>query len=91
MKMSTEETLQPFKSQMDTFLEAADKRTEKLMKKLDETAALFVKTLKFYKYVPKSGPLSDCTPGQFFELWAPFTNDFRDIWKKEFVMLNNEM
>lgn len=50
-----------------------------------------MKTLRFYKYVPKSGTLDECTPGQFFEFWAPFTNDFRDIWKKEIATINSEL
>lgn len=51
-----------------------------------------MKTLRFYKYVPKPGTImDDCTPGIFFEFWAPFTNDFRDIWKKEMAILTQEM
>lgn len=76
---------------MDTFLENAGKRIEKQHKKLDESKAIFMKTLKFYKFIPKSGTLDECTPGQFFEYWASFTNDFRDIWKKEMTTLNNEL
>lgn len=91
IKLSTEETLQPFKDQMTTFLADAVKRINEQTKKLQESTDIFIKTLKFYKFQPKSGPLSDVTPGQFFELWAPFTNDFRDIWKKEIHMLNNEL
>lgn len=76
---------------MDAFLERAVKRIGKLSKKLADGKDIFMKTLKFYKFMPKSGPLVEVTPGQFFEYWAPFTNDFRDIWKKEMIMLNNEM
>lgn len=88
---STPENMEPFSSQMETFLSLADKRTDKLLRKLADNHGTFMRTLKYYKYVPKSGPLADCTPGQFFELWSQFTNDFREIWKKEMVMLNNEM
>lgn len=88
---SNADNLQPFKNQMATFLENAEKRIEKQLKKLEESQTVFMKTLKFYKFIPKSGTIDECTPGQFFEYWAAFTNDFRDIWKKEMIMLNNEM
>lgn len=76
---------------MELFLDRALKRIEKLSKKLGDSKEIFLKTLKFYKFIPKSGPLNEVTPGQFFEYWASFTNDFRDIWKKEMTILNNEM
>lgn len=88
---STEENIQPFKDTTKNFLEAAKKRIGKQIKKLDESKKVFMKTLRFYKYVPKSGTLDECTPGQFFEFWAPFTNDFRDIWKKEIATINSEL
>lgn len=76
---------------MTSFLSDAVKRINEQTKKLQDSTEVFIKTLKFYKFQPKSGPLCDVTPGQFFEYWAPFTNDFRDIWKKEIYMLNNEL
>lgn len=76
---------------METFLDIATKRLDKNTKKQTEIMQLFIKTLKFYKFIPKKGTLNECTPGQFFEYWAPFTNDFKDIWKKEITILNNEM
>lgn len=51
----------------------------------------FIKTIKFYKFLPKSGKLEESTPQQFFELWSQFVNDFRDIWKKEMIILQNQM
>jgi len=47
--------------------------------------------MKFYHFIPKSGDLSQCTPAQFFEYWTNFSNDFKDIWKKEITMLTNEL
>ena len=91
ISLSTPENIEPFQSQMTAFLETANGKILELMKQVDDSKVLFHKTLKFYKFTPKSGSLDDCTPGQFFELWAPFTNDFRDIWKKEVAMLFDEM
>lgn len=91
IQCSTPENIQPFKDIIKGFLGVAMKRIDKQNKKLEESKKLFQKTLRFYKYVPKSGTMNDCTPGQFFEFWAPFTNDFRDIWKKEIASINNEL
>lgn len=91
IQCSTPENIHPFKGITKSFLGDAMKRIDKQNKKLDESKKLFQKTLRFYKYVPKSGTMNDCTPGQFFEFWAPFTNDFRDIWKKEIASINNEL
>lgn len=91
ISLSNDDNLQPFKDQMDTFLDMAEKRLDKLMYKLNESQQLFIKTLRFYKFTPKKGTMEECTPGQFFEYWSQFTMDFRDIWKKEMVILNNEM
>lgn len=40
----------------------------------------FKTTAKFYQFRPKS---SDEAVSEFFGIWAPFTKDFKDIWKKE--------
>lgn len=60
-------------------------------RQLDESIVIFKKTLKFYKYKPKTGTAEECTPGEFFNLWLTFVNDFRDIWKKEFDAINWEL
>lgn len=88
---ASEATLQPFKDLMAAFLEEANGRIERQAKRLEEAQTIFVKTLRFYKYLPKSGgAIEDCTPAQFFEQWAQFSTDFRDIWKKEKTLSYNE-
>lgn len=91
IEQSSEENLQPFKDKMESFMEDAAKRIQKQLKKLDDCKELFIKTMKFYKYIPRKGTLDETTPGQFFEIWAPFSIDFRDIWKKEMIILTNEL
>ncbi|XP_063699635.1 protein cappuccino-like isoform X2 [Culicoides brevitarsis] len=81
----------PFKEKMDAFLEEATTRLENKVEKLDKSKKIFVQALAFYKFNPKSGTLDECTPSQFFELWTPFTHDFRDIWIKEIDTLTNEI
>lgn len=88
---STAATVQPFKDLMAAFVTEADERIERQAKRLDESQALFRRTLRFFRYQPKSGAaLADCTPAQFFEHWEQFTTDFRDIWKKEMEHCFNE-
>lgn len=88
---SSVENLQPFKEKMEVFIEMAEKRVESRFYKLDDCKILFIKTMKFYKFAPKSGLLEDTTPGQFFEYWTAFTNDFNAIWKKEIQILTEEL
>uniref|UniRef100_A0A1A9WXV3 FH2 domain-containing protein n=1 Tax=Glossina brevipalpis TaxID=37001 RepID=A0A1A9WXV3_9MUSC len=88
---STESTLEPFKSKMEEFIEGATKTTDKLHTELDDCRDMFIEIMKFYHFIPRSGSLEQCTPSQFFEYWTNFTNDFKEIWKKEIASLWNQM
>nr|XP_019549917.2 LOW QUALITY PROTEIN: protein cappuccino [Aedes albopictus] len=88
---SAESNIQPFKEKMEAFIEVASKRIEKQFRKLDECREIFLKTMVFYKFTPKSGVIEDCKPEQFFELWAPFTHDLKSIFKKEILHLSTEL
>lgn len=68
---------------MDTFLSEANTRLEQHTINLAESQSLFITTLHFFKYQPKTGQLVDCTPGQFLEHWAQFCSDFHEVWKKQ--------
>lgn len=76
---------------MEEFIEHATKEVDKLNKELDECRDVFVETMKFYHFVPKTGTLEECKPEIFFEYWTNFTNDFKDIMKKEIAILWNEL
>ncbi|KPU74496.1 uncharacterized protein Dana_GF24632, isoform C [Drosophila ananassae] len=84
---------EPFKSKMEEFVAGAQESMDKLKQLLQECRDLFMKTMKFYHFTPKSGSvtLEKCTPDQFFEYWTNFTNDFKDIWKKMITDLLNEL
>ncbi|KMY88003.1 uncharacterized protein Dsimw501_GD22724, isoform D [Drosophila simulans] len=90
---SRPEIMEPFKSKMEEFVEGADKSMAKLHQSLDECRDLFLETMRFYHFSPKACTLTlaQCTPDQFFEYWTNFTNDFKDIWKKEITSLLNEL
>ncbi|XP_046803183.1 protein cappuccino isoform X3 [Lucilia cuprina] len=88
---STPQNMEPFKSKMEVFLKNSSKEIGKLFNELDECREVFVETMKFYHYAPKSGTLEQCTPNKFFEHWTNFTNDFKEIMKKEIAVLWNEL
>lgn len=88
---SAEEHIQPFKDKMEAFLTMATKKIESRFQKVEECKVQFLKTVKFYKYMPKSGTIDETTPAQFFEYWTSFTSDFNEIFKKEIVILTNEL
>ncbi|XP_058819666.1 protein cappuccino isoform X2 [Topomyia yanbarensis] len=87
----TETNIQPFKEKMEAFIEVASKRIEKQYGRLDECREIFVKTMIFYKFTPKSGTLEECKPELFFEPWTSFSHDFKNIFKKEILHISNEL
>lgn len=76
---------------METFLTMASNKVESRFMKIEEVKVIFIRTLKFYKYMARNGPLEDTTPSQFFEYWTSFTSDFNAIFKKEMLILTNEL
>ncbi|KAH8248583.1 hypothetical protein KR032_001076 [Drosophila birchii] len=93
LSASRPDILEPFKSKMEEFVEGADKSMAKLRQSLEECRELFLETMRFYHFSPKACTLTlaQCTPDQFFEYWTNFTNDFKDIWKKEITSLLNDL
>lgn len=90
---ASSEHREPFKSKMEEFTASAEKSVAKLHQLIDECRDIFLETMRFYHFSPKGCTLSlaQCTPDQFFGYWTNFTNDFKDIWKKEITILRNEM
>jgi formin 2 len=76
---------------MEAFINMAAQRIESRFQKVEECKVVFIKTLKFYKYMAKKGALEETTPAQFFEYWTSFTSDFSGIYKKELAILTNEL
>lgn len=76
---------------MEIFIEMALKKVGSRFQKLEECHGVFLKTIKFYKFAPKKGTLEETGPPQFFEYWTSFTSDFNDIFKKELLILTNEL
>ncbi|XP_059618174.1 protein cappuccino [Phlebotomus argentipes] len=88
---SSPENVQPFEEKMKVFLNAATDRLLLQKKEVSDCKRVFNKTMVFYKFSPKSGTLDDTKPEQFFEMWLAFSNDFKDIWKREIQDLTREL
>lgn len=88
---STEQNIQPFKDISEEFVQMATNKIDSQFKQLKECKVIFRETLDYFKHIPKTGTIDECTPSQFFELWLSFSIDFRDLWKKEMAAINAEM
>ncbi|CAH1110622.1 unnamed protein product [Psylliodes chrysocephalus] len=90
LETSTVENVQPFKDKMTAFLEQSKKQMATEWENLEECHKQFIATMKFYLFKPKKGPLETFSPDLFFELWLPFCDDFKNIFKKELIRLEKE-
>nr|XP_022901371.1 protein cappuccino-like isoform X1 [Onthophagus taurus] len=90
IQYSKPEHLEPFQEKMAAFMENAQKRLSSERENLAECKATFIETMKFYRFKPKKGTIETVMPSEFFNLWAPFCKDFKDIWKKEIMNLEKE-
>lgn len=75
---------------MTAFLEQSKKQMATEWENLEECHKQFIATMKFYLFKPKKGPLETFSPDLFFELWLPFCDDFKNIFKKELIRLEKE-
>ncbi|XP_056100695.1 formin-2 isoform X1 [Rhinichthys klamathensis goyatoka] len=80
--VSTEEHLQPFKDQMETFVSEAKTELECQEKQLSETHKMFLDLCVFFSVKAKGGE-KEVSPNTFFSVWHEFSSDFKDTWKKE--------
>lgn len=79
---SDTEHQEPFREQMNTFLEKADNEQKEQEENLEECRLKFLETKEYFSLQPKSKNESEW-PKEFFTPWVPFCNDFKNIWKKE--------
>lgn len=91
VESSTEQNIQPFKDISNEFVETGTNKIEYLFQRLKDCKIIFRETLDYFKHIPKTGTIDECTPSQFFELWVSFCVEFRDLWKKEMAIINAEM
>lgn len=88
---STDQNIQPFLKLSEEFVQTATNKIEYQFQQLNECKHIFRETLDYFKHIPRTGAIEECTPSQFFELWVNFSIDFRDLWKKEIAAINAEM
>ncbi|XP_069090782.1 formin-2 isoform X1 [Pleurodeles waltl] len=87
--LSLEEHLQPFKDQMEEFIEQAKIEQEAAEKFLAEVHTSFLETATYFYMKPKMGE-KEVSIHAFFSLWDEFTTDFKDFWKKEYRTIMQE-
>nr|XP_023686731.1 formin-2 isoform X4 [Paramormyrops kingsleyae]XP_023686732.1 formin-2 isoform X4 [Paramormyrops kingsleyae]XP_023686733.1 formin-2 isoform X4 [Paramormyrops kingsleyae] len=86
---SSEQHLQPFKDNMDTFLHQAKTELDDQDVKLTETHKIFLDLTVFFSVKPKMGE-KEVSPNTFFSVWHEFSTDFKDMWKKENKLILQE-
>jgi len=88
---SPEELKEPFNTKMTEFLESAEVQLKELCDLVEDCSTKFMDCMKFYKFVPKKGKLEDAKPEDFFCLWYPFCDDYKNLWKKEQVRIQKDL
>lgn len=88
---STSSNIEPFQTKSTEFVENALTKLDEHTHNLETCKQIFFDTLIYFKHIPKTGTLDECTPNQFFELWMSFVGDFSALWKREVDMMNNEL
>jgi formin 2 len=71
--------------QMEEVIAKSEQDYKELKELLEECTKSFVECMKFYKFTPKKGKVEDAKPEEFFSIWYPFCDDYKNIWKKEQV------
>ena len=75
--------LEPFKSQMGSFIKTAALECAKLSDKIEDSKTAFENTLLFFCY-----PTNEAAPADFFEVWLSFVRDFKMTWKVELKLIS---
>merc|ERR1712037_789621 len=88
---SPEELKEPFNTKMVEFVNTAEVQLTDLIELVEDCEKRFVNTMKFYKFMPKKGKVEEAKPADFFCLWYPFCNDYKNLWKKEQVRIQKEL
>ncbi|XP_041866873.1 formin-2 [Melanotaenia boesemani] len=88
-KLSSEESLQPFKDKMDEFLSQAKTELEMQEKQLADTQKNFLELTVSFSVKPKAGE-KEVSPNTFFSIWHEFSTDFKEHWKKQNKLLLQE-
>ncbi|KAM9727758.1 uncharacterized protein fmn2a [Menidia menidia] len=88
-KLSSENSLQPFKDKMDEFLSQAKTELEMEEKQLVDTQRIFLELSVSFSVKPKAGE-KEVSPNTFFSVWHEFSTDFKEQWKKHNKLILQE-
>ncbi|XP_074845203.1 formin-2 [Carettochelys insculpta] len=88
-QVSLEEHIQPFKDNMEQFINQAKVDQENEEKLLTEAHKSFLETAAYFCMKPKMGE-KEVSPHAFFSIWHEFSSDFKDLWKKENKLILQE-
>uniref|UniRef100_K7G0T6 FH2 domain-containing protein n=1 Tax=Pelodiscus sinensis TaxID=13735 RepID=K7G0T6_PELSI len=88
-QVSLEEHIQPFKDNMEKFINQAKIEQENEEKSLTEAHKSFLETAAYFCMKPKMGE-KEVSPHAFFSIWHEFSSDFKDLWKKENKLILQE-
>lgn len=80
---SDQDHLEPFQSKVTAFIEEATGKLKDLGELIDECTKKFMITMKFFHFTPKGCKPEDAKPLDFFDIWLPFCQDYKDLWKSE--------
>ncbi len=72
---------------MSEVIAKSEQDFKELKELLEECKKGFISCMLFYKFAPKKGKLEDAKPEEFFSIWYPFCDDYKNIWKKEQVTM----
>uniref|UniRef100_A0A672JJC3 FH2 domain-containing protein n=1 Tax=Salarias fasciatus TaxID=181472 RepID=A0A672JJC3_SALFA len=86
-KLSSEETLQPFKSKMDEFLNQGKSAFDIIMFLFSVLS--FLELSVSFSVKPKAGE-KEVSPNTLFSLWHEFSTDFKEQWKKQNKLMLQE-
>ncbi|XP_029457942.1 formin-like [Rhinatrema bivittatum] len=88
-RKSPEEYLQPFKDNMETFVQRAKEENEMKEKHWKAARSSFEEMVGYFGLKPKPGD-KEVAPGYVFTIWYEFCKDFKGIWKRESKTLTAE-
>ena len=76
---------------MIKFLEEANSNIKDLDSLIKECSQKFLVTMKFFRFKPKEGKLENAQPKDFFCIWLPFCQDYKNFWKREQLRIEKEL
>ena len=92
VKESEANYLEPFQEKMNKFIDEANDNIKELNSLIKECSRKFILTMKFFRFKPKDGSrVETAQPKDFFCTWSPFCQDYKNLWKREQLLIEKEI